>query len=616
MCGIVGFIGTEQAAPILLEGLSRLEYRGYDSAGLAVYDQEKGLQVVKAKGRLQVLYDLTDGGALVPGVMGVGHTRWATHGAPNDVNSHPQVGQSGRIAVVHNGIIENYAKLKEFLESKGVTFASETDTEVVAQLLEYYYDGDLLDAVSKVLHRIEGAYALGIVCADEPDKLVAVRKDSPLVLGYGEGFNLLASDVTAVIKHTREVCYLDDGEVAVLTPGSVQVYNSLLRPVEKERSHVDWEISAAEKGGYEHFMFKEIMEQPKALRDTIFPRLRGDRVVLDDLTITREELERMDRLYIIACGSSYHVGVAAKYILERLLRIPVEVTLASEFRYCNEFLVDSDTLDKDAALEFLSTMGDCELCVGEVPKFKVHVHSDHPDQVLKYFLDHGQISEVFIHNMQIQSAERTEKLAAEEQAERKPLGFVAVAAGSGQAEILKSLGVDVIVSGGQTMNPSTKDLLDAAGSVNADAVIILPNNSNIIMAANSAAELSETPCAVVPTKSVPQAFSALFAVDVDASLETNVEEMTEAAQAVKTGEVTWATRDSKDAEGNPIAEGDVIGIADGSIEAVDDSIDGAVLTLLGKMEAEDADTCTILAGEGYSDEDLEALVAKIEEAYD
>ena len=288
----------------------------------------------------------------------------------------------------------------------------------------------------------------------------------------------------------------------------------------------------------------------------------------------------------------------------------------SQYRYCNEFLVDSDTLDKDAALEFLSTMGDCELCVGEVPKFKVHVHSDHPDQVLKYFLDHGQISEVFIHNMQIQSAERTEKLAAEEQAERKPLGFVAVAAGSGQAEILKSLGVDVIVSGGQAMNPSTKDLLDAAGSVNADAVIILPNNSNIIMAANSAAELSEAPCAVVPTKSVPQAFSALFAVDVDASLETNVEEMTEAAQAVKTGEVTWATRDSKDAEGNPIAEGDVIGIADGSIEAVDDSIDGAVLTLLGKMDAEDADTCTILAGEGYSDEDLEALVAKIEEAYD
>lgn len=367
MCGIVGFIGKEPAAPILLEGLSRLEYRGYDSAGLAVYDPEKGLQVVKAKGRLQVLRDLTQNGALVPGVMGLGHTRWATHGAPNDINSHPQVSQSGRVAVVHNGIIENYAKLKAFLESKGVTFVSETDTEVVAQLLDYYYQGDLLDAVGKVLHRIEGAYALGIVCADEPDKLVAVRKDSPLILGYGEGFSLLASDVTAVIQYTREVCYLDDGEVAVLTPEGAQVYNSLLQPVEKERSHVDWEISAAEKGGYEHFMFKEIMEQPKAIRDTITPRLREGKVVLDDLTITREQLERMDRLYIIACGSSYHVGVAAKYILERLLRIPVEVTLASEFRYCDPIVTErtlalvisqsGETIDTLAAMREAKRLG-------------------------------------------------------------------------------------------------------------------------------------------------------------------------------------------------------------------------------------------------------------------
>ena len=334
MCGIVGFIGKEQAAPILLDGLSRLEYRGYDSAGLAVYDAEKGLQVVKAKGRLQVLRDLTREGQDVPGLMGVGHTRWATHGAPNDVNSHPQVSQSGRMAGVHNGIIENYAKLKKFLESKGVQFVSETDTEVVAQLLDYYYKGDLLDAVSKVLHRIQGAYALGIVCADEPDKLVAVRKDSPLILGLGQGFTMLASDVTALIRYTREVCYLDDGEMAVLTPDGVKVYNSLVQPVEKETSHVDWEISAAEKGGYEHFMFKEIMEQPKAIRDTISPRLRDGKVVLDDVTITKEELEDLDRLYVIACGSSYHVGMAAKYILERLLRIPVEVTLASEFRYC------------------------------------------------------------------------------------------------------------------------------------------------------------------------------------------------------------------------------------------------------------------------------------------
>ena len=367
MCGIVGYIGKEQASPILLEGLARLEYRGYDSAGLAVYDPERGLQVAKAKGRLQVLSDLTDGGRLVPGTVGLGHTRWATHGAPNDINSHPQVGQSGRIAVVHNGIIENYARLKSFLEDKGVQFVSETDTEVVAQLLEYYYDGDLLDAVSKVLHRIEGAYALGILCADEPDKLVAVRKDSPLILGYGEGFNFLASDVTAVIKYTREVCYLEDGEIAVLTDSSVQVYNSLLQRVEKERSHVDWEISAAEKGGYEHFMFKEIMEQPKALRDTLFPRIRDGRVVLDDLTITREYLEQMDRLYIIACGSSYHVGMAAKYILEKMLRRPVEVTLASEFRYCDPIVTphtlalvisqSGETIDTLAALREARRLG-------------------------------------------------------------------------------------------------------------------------------------------------------------------------------------------------------------------------------------------------------------------
>ena len=367
MCGIVGYIGTEEAAPILLEGLRRLEYRGYDSAGLAVLDPEQGLQVAKAKGRLQVLADLTGQGQKLTGHMGLGHTRWATHGAPNDVNSHPQVSQSGRIAVVHNGIIENYARLKEFLESKGIAFISETDTEVVAQLLDYYYEGDLLDAVGKVLHRIEGAYALGIVCADEPDRLVAVRKDSPLILGYGANFHMLASDVTAVIQHTREVCYLEDGEVAVLTAHGAQVYNSLLQPVEKEISHVDWEISAAEKGGYEHFMFKEIMEQPKALRDTIFPRLRDGEVVLDEVSLTREELERLDRLYVIACGSSYHVGVAAKYTLERLLRIPVEVTLASEFRYCDPIVTrrtlavvisqSGETIDTLAAMREARRLG-------------------------------------------------------------------------------------------------------------------------------------------------------------------------------------------------------------------------------------------------------------------
>ena len=288
----------------------------------------------------------------------------------------------------------------------------------------------------------------------------------------------------------------------------------------------------------------------------------------------------------------------------------------SRFRYCNEFLVDSDTLDKDEALDFLATMGDCELCVGANPKFKVHVHSNTPDKVLAYFLERGQISEVFIHNMQLQSAARNDALAAEQAAERKPLGIVAVAAGDGNAKILTSLGVDVVVSGGQTMNPSTKDLLDAAVQANADSVIIMPNNSNIIMAAQSACELAEFPCAVVPTKTVPQSFSALFGFDADASLEDNVEAMTEAFEDVKTGEVTTAIKDSRDAQGNPIAEGDVIGIEDGSIEAVGQDIEDVVMSLLEHMEADEADTCTILAGEDFTDEQLDALVERVEEAYD
>ena len=344
MCGIVGFIGTEEAAPILLDGLARLEYRGYDSAGLAVYDQVEGLKGVKAKGRLPVLSDIVEGGKNIHGTVGLGHTRWATHGEPSDVNSHPQVSMSGRIAVVHNGIIENYVQIKEFLESKDVKFVSQTDTEVVAQLLEYYYRGDIMEALTKVLHRIEGAYALGIICADCPDRLIAARKDSPLILGYGEGCHFLASDVTAVIKYTREVCYLEDGEIAVLTADGITVYNHpYLQPVEKEKHHVDWEISAAEKGGYEHFMAKEIMEQPKAFRDTVFPRIQDGRVVLDDLNLDGEYLKNADKIYIIACGSSYHVGMVAKYVLEKLLRKPVEVTLASEFRYCDP-LVSERTL--------------------------------------------------------------------------------------------------------------------------------------------------------------------------------------------------------------------------------------------------------------------------------
>jgi len=387
MCGIVGFIGGEEAAPILLDGLERLEYRGYDSAGLAVWGEEDGLKVVKAKGRLKVLSDIVEGGKSIHGTVGLGHTRWATHGEPSDVNSHPQVSTSGRIAVVHNGIIENYVQIKEFLMSKGVEFVSQTDTEVVAQLLEYYYRGDILDAVTKVLHRIEGAYALGIICADCPDRLIAARKDSPLILGYGEEFSFLASDVTAVIKYTREVCYLDDGEIAVLTRDGIQVYNHpYLQPVEKEKHHVDWEVSAAEKGGYEHFMAKEIMEQPKAFRDTVFPRIQNGRVVLDDLNVDAAYLKEMDKIYIIACGSSYHVGMVAKYILEKLLRKPVEVTLASEFRYCDPLVTNrtlclvisqsGETIDTLAALREAKRLGGRILSIVNVVGSSIARESD------------------------------------------------------------------------------------------------------------------------------------------------------------------------------------------------------------------------------------------------
>ncbi|MCI8677594.1 MAG: glutamine--fructose-6-phosphate transaminase (isomerizing) [Lawsonibacter sp.] len=344
MCGIVGYIGREQAAPVLLEGLSRLEYRGYDSAGVAVFDAEAGtLAVHKAKGRLQVLSEQLHGGADLNSTMGVGHTRWATHGAPSDINSHPQVSHSGRIAVVHNGIIENYAELKAFLMAQGVPFTSETDTEVVAQLIEYFYEGDLLAAVGRVLRRIQGAYALGILCADCPDRIVAVRKDSPLILGYGEGCSLIASDVTAILGHTRRVGYMEDGELAVLTRESIQCYNHLMQPIEKKIVTVDWELDAAEKGGYEHFMFKEIMEQPDALRRCLSPRIREGDIMFEDLSLSQEFLQNMRRIYIVACGSSCHVGMVGKYHLERLTRIPVEVALGSEFRYMDP-IVDRHTL--------------------------------------------------------------------------------------------------------------------------------------------------------------------------------------------------------------------------------------------------------------------------------
>ncbi len=346
MCGIVGYAGTEQAAPVLLDGLSRLEYRGYDSAGIAVFSQrENRLNVHKAKGRLKVLDSLLHGGTAVEGTTGVGHTRWATHGAPSDENSHPQVSLSGKIAVVHNGIIENYGELKAFLQEQGVLFTSETDTEVVAQLVEYFQrDGaDILTAVGRCLRRIEGSYALGILSADTPGQIIAARKDSPLILGYGSGCSFLASDVTAILRHTRNVSYMEDGETAVLTSTGIRCYNHLMQPIEKEICRVDWEIDAAEKGGYEHFMFKEIMEQPDALRRAVFPRIRDGEVFLEGFTLPDGYIQSLRNLHIVACGSSYHVGMVGKYNLEQMLRLPVEVTLASEFRYMDP-IVDERTL--------------------------------------------------------------------------------------------------------------------------------------------------------------------------------------------------------------------------------------------------------------------------------
>ena len=366
MCGIVGYIGEEQATPILLSGLQKLEYRGYDSAGVAVYN-DTGLHVVKSKGRLSVLDGILQGGKELPGTVGIGHTRWATHGAPSDINSHPQVSDGGKFAVVHNGIIENYLYLKNHLIRRGVEFVSETDTEVVAQMLEYYYKGDVLEAIRKVISRVEGSYALGIICADCPEKLFAVRKDSPLIIGVGEGENYIASDVPAILSRTRDIYRLKDQEIAVLTREGVAFYDQELEPITKEMERVQWDVAAAEKGGYEHFMMKEICEQPEALRKTISPRIRDGKIVLDDITLTKEQIQDLRKVFIVACGTSYHVGVVAKYAFERLLKIPLEVDVASEFRYRDPILDDKtlviiisqsgETADTLAALRMAKNHG-------------------------------------------------------------------------------------------------------------------------------------------------------------------------------------------------------------------------------------------------------------------
>ncbi len=340
MCGIVGYVGKEQAAPILLDGLSKLEYRGYDSAGMAVYDGEK-IVIRKATGRLKVLSELTHDGTTMPGHIGIGHTRWATHGEPSDVNAHPHFNSDQTIAVVHNGIIENYMKLRKILEERGYHFCSDTDTEVVAHLLDYYYkkyDKNPLTAVTKVIHRVEGSYALGIIFADQPDTVYSVRKDSPLIVGVGNGGNLIASDVPAVLKYTRDVYFIENEEIARLTENNIEFFNVDGDPIEKETKHIDWDINAAEKGGYEHFMLKEIYEQPKAVRDTISPRIKDGQIVIEELGMSDDEIRAIKKIHIVACGSAYHTGVTNKYVFEGLARIPVEVDLASEFRYRNPIL--------------------------------------------------------------------------------------------------------------------------------------------------------------------------------------------------------------------------------------------------------------------------------------
>ena len=342
MCGIVGFTGNQNAAPILLDGLKKLEYRGYDSAGIAVLG-EGGIRMVKASGRIQNLVDKTRDGADLPGFAGIGHTRWATHGEPTDVNAHPHMSYDDKFAIVHNGIIENYAQLREELMAKGVVFKSETDTEVIAHLLSQNYHGDLKKAVLKTVARLEGAYALGVLCAEEKGRLIATRHAAPLIVGVGIGENYFASDVTALVAYTKNIIDLEDGEIADLTPDAITVYDGLGRPVEKPVNRITWDIAAAEKGGYDHFMLKEIMEQPNAIQSTIEPRIKGGEVVLEDFDLSDEDLKDINKIMITACGSAFYAGSVGKYVIEDLCRIPVEADLASELRYRNP-LVDEHTL--------------------------------------------------------------------------------------------------------------------------------------------------------------------------------------------------------------------------------------------------------------------------------
>lgn len=387
MCGIVGYIGDKQAIPVLLDGLSRLEYRGYDSAGIAVI-QGDAVHVEKAKGRLanlcerleQVDYNAS---------TGIGHTRWATHGEPSDINSHPHTDLKGGIAVVHNGIIENYMALQQWLIRRGYSFVSQTDTEVIAHLLNHYYKGDMLEAIAKTIARLEGSYALGIINRESPDAMFCVRKDSPLIVGIGNGENFIASDVPAILGHTRDVYYLGEREIAVITRSSVSFFNAFCEPVTLSPCHVDWDIAAAEKGGYEHFMLKEIHEEPRALRDTLAPHVDAQTGMLrqDLMPLDADAVRGIRRLYIVACGTAYHAGVVSKYIMEALCRIPVETDIASEFRYRNSVATDEDTFlfisqsgetaDTLAALREAKRIGATTIAITNVVGSSIAREADH-----------------------------------------------------------------------------------------------------------------------------------------------------------------------------------------------------------------------------------------------
>ena len=375
MCGIVGYIGPKQAQGILVEGLRKLEYRGYDSAGLAVYNGET-LGVCKAEGRLSELERRLSRQSL-PGQLGIGHTRWATHGKPSDENAHPHMDMAQRFAVVHNGIIENYLELKEELLAKGCSFRSETDTEVVAHLLADQWDGDLVSTVRKAVRRMRGAYALAIISEFEPDKLVAVRLASPLIVGVGDGENFIASDIPAILEHTRDFYVLEDGEMAVITRDDVRLMKTDGEPVERETLRVDWDIVTAEKGGYDHFMLKEIHEQPRAIRDTLTGRVKGGQADLSrEIALSPEELREIERIHFVACGTAYHAGLVGKYVIEELVRIPVEVDVASEYRYRNPILTprtlvvvvsqSGETADTLAALREAKKAGSRVLAITNV----------------------------------------------------------------------------------------------------------------------------------------------------------------------------------------------------------------------------------------------------------